>query len=64
MHNLTINSGGKILREVSAYGKYNLEIYGNLVNNGEIIDYTDYFDIYLHGNLENNGILKVRILST
>jgi len=62
MNNLTINSGGKILREVDATGKYNLEIYGNLVNNGAIIDYTNYFDVYLYGNLENQGILKPRTI--
>ncbi len=62
MHNLTVNSGGKILREASAYGKYNLEIYGNLINNGEIIDNTNYFDIDLYGNLENNGTLKPRYI--
>ncbi|MBT6005510.1 MAG: T9SS type A sorting domain-containing protein [Prolixibacteraceae bacterium] len=63
MNNLTVNTGGKILREASASGKYNLEIYGNLVNNGEIIDYINYFDINLYGNLENNGTLKPRIIN-
>lgn len=62
MVNLTINSGGKLLREKERAGRYVLEISGNLINNGEIIDYKDYFDIYLYGNLVNNGVFKPRLV--
>jgi len=61
MANLTVNAGGKIIREKEKPGRYALEVHGNLVNNGEIIDYKDYFDIYLYGNLENNGVFKPRL---
>ncbi|MDO8952522.1 MAG: hypothetical protein Q7U86_07845, partial [Draconibacterium sp.] len=63
MKNLTVNKGGKIIREKNSGGMSYLTISGNLVNNGEIIDYNDYFDIRLSGNLVNNGILKPRYLS-
>ena len=63
MKNLTVNKGGKIIREKNSGGMSYLTISGNLVNNGEIIDYNDYFDIRLSGNLENNGILKPRNLN-
>ncbi len=62
--NLTINKGGKILREGAGSGGYSiLEINGNLINNGELIDLNDYFDINLFGNLENNGVLKPRSIN-
>ncbi|TNF46501.1 MAG: hypothetical protein EP310_00385, partial [Bacteroidetes bacterium] len=60
MKNLTVNEGGKIIREANSGGYSYLTISGNLVNNGEIVDYNDYFDISLAGNLVNNGILKPR----
>lgn len=60
MKNLTVNKGGKIIREKNSGGMSYLTISGNLVNNGEIIDYNDYFDIELSGNLVNNGILAPR----
>jgi hypothetical protein len=63
MANLTINEGGKIIREAERKGYYVMDIFGNLVNNGEIVDYLDYFDIKVHGNIENNGMLKPRHLS-
>lgn len=63
-NNLTINKGGKILREGPGSGGIaGLEINGNLINNGEIVDLNDYFDIKLHGNLENNGVLKPRTIT-
>ena len=62
MVNLTINPGGKIIREKEKAGLYVLEVSGNLINNGEIIDYKDYFDINLSGNLENNGVFKPRLV--
>jgi len=62
-NNLTINEGGKIIREADRVGYYSMEIHGNLENNGEIIDYLDYFDIRVHGNIVNNGILKPRYLT-
>ncbi|HCY42056.1 MAG TPA: hypothetical protein DHV48_11985 [Prolixibacteraceae bacterium] len=61
--NLTINAGGKIIREKNSGGLSYLKISGNLTNNGEIIDYADYFDIDLAGNLINNGILKPRYIN-
>jgi len=57
MANLTINEGGKIIRDAE-HGWYSMNIFGNLINNGEIIDYLVYFNIKLYGNLENNGVLK------
>jgi hypothetical protein len=63
MRNLTVNQGGKIIREKNSGGLSYLTISGNLVNNGEIIDYNDYFDISIMGNLVNNGVLKPRTLS-
>ena len=63
MNNLTINSGGKIIREKNSGGLSYLTISGNLINNGEIIDYNDYFDIKLSGNLINNGVLKPRYIN-
>jgi hypothetical protein len=63
MINLTVNFGGKIIREVNSGGLSSLIISGNLINNGEIIDYRDYFDIHLHGNLINNGTLKPRYIT-
>ena len=63
MINLTINSGGKIIREKNSGGLSYLKISGNLVNNGEIIDQNDYFDIDLSGNLINNGVLKPRYIN-
>lgn len=63
MLNLTINSGGKIIREKNSGGLSYLKITGNLTNNGEIIDYNDYFDIDLSGNLINNGVLKPRYIN-
>ena len=62
MNNLTVNKGGKIIREKNSGGISYLTISGNLLNNGEIIDYNDYFDISVSGNLQNNGILKPRYL--
>lgn len=62
MNNLTIMPGGRIEREKEGAGKFNLEIHGTLLNNGDLIDYTDYFDLNLYGNLENNGIFKPRYL--
>lgn len=62
MVNLTVNAGGKIIREKDKVGRYLLEVSGNLINNGEIIDYKDFFDISLTGNLTNNGIFKPRFL--
>lgn len=61
--NLTVNSGGKIIREKNSGGLSYLKISGNLTNNGEIIDYNDYFDIDLAGNLVNNGVLKPRYIN-
>ena len=63
MTNLTVNSSGRIIREKNSGGLSNLIISGNLINNGEIIDYRDYFDIHLHGNLINNGTLKPRYIT-
>lgn len=63
MKNLTINSGGKLIREKEKAGLYMLDISGNLVNNGEIIDYKDYFDLKIYGNLVNNGTFKPRGVS-
>lgn len=63
MTNITVNSGGKIIREKNSGGLSYLKISGNLTNNGEIIDYNDYFDIDLAGNLINNGILKPRYIN-
>src|SRR6056297_4163258 len=60
MANLTINEGGKIIREAERNGYYIMVISGNLLNNGVIIDYLDYFDIKVHGNIENNGVFKPR----
>ena len=62
-NNLTVNTGGTILREGDGSGGYViLNIGGNLINNGEIIDLKAYFDIKLYGGLENNGILKPRTI--
>ncbi len=63
MRNLTVNAGGKIIREKNSGGLSYLTISGNLVNNGEIVDYNDYFDVDLLGNLVNNGVLKPRNLT-
>jgi len=63
MVNLTVNSGGKIIREKNSGGLSYLKLSGNLTNNGEIIDYNDYFDIDLTGNLINNGVLKPRYIN-
>lgn len=63
MTNLTVNSGGKIIREKNSGGLSYLKISGNIINNGEIIDYNDYFDIDLNGNLINNGQLKPRYIN-
>jgi hypothetical protein len=61
--NLTVNKGGTILREGAGSGGYViLEVGGNLINNGEIIDLAAYFDVKLNGSLENNGILKPRTI--
>lgn len=62
MANLTVNAGGKIIREADKTGRYSLEIHEDLVNNGEIIDYLDYFDIFIYGNLVNNGVFKPRLV--
>lgn len=62
--NLTINKGGKILREGAGSGGYViLEVNGNLINNGELVDLNDYFDMKIYGNLENNGVLKPRSIN-
>lgn len=62
--NLTVNNGGKILREGEGSGGYViLEVNGNLDNNGEIIDLRDWFDIKIYGNLTNNGVLKPRTIN-
>jgi len=64
MADLTVNSGGKIIREVGNGGLSYLTISGTLINNGEIVDYNDYFDIHIKGNVINNGKLKPRYLYT
>lgn len=62
--NLTVNNGGKILREGEGSGGYViLEVNGNLDNNGEIIDLRDWFDIKIYGNLTNNGVMKPRTIN-
>lgn len=63
MASLTINEGGKIIREAERSGYYIMKVFGNLTNNGEIIDYKDYFDVQVYGNIVNNGVLKPRYLS-
>lgn len=62
MANLTIQVGGKIIRESAAVGRCLLNISGNLINNGEILDFKDFFDINVYGNLQNNGVFKPRLL--
>lgn len=60
-NNLTINKGGKILREGAGSGGYVIiDVKGDLINNGEIIDLADYTDITVMGNIENNGIFRPR----
>ena len=60
-NNLTVNKGGKILREGAGSGGYVIiDIKGNLINNGEIIDLADYTDIIVLGSLDNNGVFKPR----
>jgi hypothetical protein len=63
MASLTVNQGGKIIREAERSGYYIMKVYGNLTNNGEIIDYKDYFDVQVYGDIVNNGVLKPRHLS-
>ncbi|MER3329426.1 MAG: hypothetical protein RIF34_07605, partial [Candidatus Kapaibacterium sp.] len=62
--NLTVNNGGKILREGAGSGGYViLEVNGNLTNNGEIVDLNDWFDIKVFGSLTNNGLMKPRTIT-
>lgn len=62
MASLTINEGGKIIREAERKGYYVMKVFGNLTNNGEIIDYLDYFDVQVYGDIVNNGVMKPRHL--
>ena len=55
MANLTVQPGGKIIREAAAVGRCLLVVSGNLINNGEILDFKDFFDIDVYGNLQNKG---------
>jgi hypothetical protein len=63
MASLTIHEGGKIIREAERSGYYIMKVFGNLTNNGEIIDYKDYFDVQVYGDIVNNGVFKPRHLS-
>jgi hypothetical protein len=60
--NVTVQPGGKIIRE-DIGGHSALVVGGNLLNNGEITDNADYFDISIGGNFENNGIFRPRHLT-
>ena len=62
MQNLTVRPGGQIIREKGKVGLLILLVHGDLLNEGEIIDYNDYFDMEVKGNLVNNGILRPRNL--
>ena len=62
--NLTVNNGGKILREGAGSGGYViLEVNGNLTNNGEIVDLNDWFDIKVFGSITNDGVMKPRTIT-
>ncbi|MFN3196243.1 MAG: T9SS type A sorting domain-containing protein [Chlorobiota bacterium] len=61
---LTIAEGGKILREGEGSGGYTiLEVNGNLINNGELIDLANWLDLRVSGNLTNNGVFKPRTVN-
>lgn len=57
--NLTINNGGSIIREEGG-GLTTLIIGNDFVNNGEVIDLADWFDIRISGNFTNNGVFRPR----
>lgn len=60
--NVTIESGGKILREkVGGYSK--LHVFGNIINYGGIIDEADYFDVTVEGNIESYSDFQPRALT-
>ncbi len=59
-NNLTIENSGKIIRLENSAGMSSILINGNLVNKGELIDYDNYFDLEILGNISNYGTLSPR----